>query len=188
MTEARPTDELRREHEKGVTAMRRLWEHCRDRPPVAHPTWAGHIASVGAALSELRSLLGMHFRKEEEGLFPDVRRMVSEGAPAVDIIASFFQDQSDEDLKAHSLLRSRMAEMADLAARLQSREGHCEEAAKELEAKAAFTCDLLERHAGKENTAVFPLIERLLDKSQMSAVAERMQAIQASCAVMLSDE
>jgi iron-sulfur cluster repair protein YtfE (RIC family) len=183
-----PTDQLRREHEVALASMRQLRDACREsaewgcrgRPAVAHDASGKHMEGVGAMLSQVRSMLLLHFRKEEEGLFPDVQQMVSEGAPAVDIIAGFFREQSDDDLKAHTLLRGRMTEMGELLASLRSSETRCEETAKQLQLKAESTHDLLARHADKENTVVFPMIERLLDKPQMAVVVGRIQAIEAS--------
>ena len=180
MSAALPTDQLRQEHEVGLAAMRRLQDGCRDRPAAADGAWGKHMEGVGAILSQVRGMLLLHFRKEEEGLFPDVQQMVSEGAPAVDIIAGFFREQSDDDLKAHTLLRGRLMEMGELLARSRSSETGCEEAARQLQLKAESTHDLLARHADKESTLVFPMIERLLDKAQMAVVARRIQAIEAS--------
>jgi iron-sulfur cluster repair protein YtfE (RIC family) len=175
-----PTDQLRLEHEVALASMRRLRDACRDQSAVVHDAASNHMETAGAILSQVRTALLLHFRKEEEGLFPDVQQMVSQGAPAVDIIAGFFREQSDDDLKAHTLLRGRLLEMAELVASLRSSGTRREEAAKQLQLKAESTHDLLARHADKESTLVFPIIERLLDKAQMAAVAARIQVIEAS--------
>lgn len=147
-----------------------------------------HEEALAKGLSGVRGTLLLHFRKEEEGLFPEVQQMVSEGAPAVDIIAGFFREQSDEDLKAHTLLRGRMLEMSELLARLAASGGGSGKVLERLGLAAEATYGLLQRHARKEETVVFPIIERLLDEAQMAVVAGRMGSIERSAQGLLPGE
>jgi len=177
MRERRPTDELRAEHEVVLGEMRGLVEATARLRSGEGESWLEVGDDLRARLGDLRERLLLHFRKEEEGLFPDVLRVVARGAPRVDVLTHFFGEEADDDLKAHALLRVRMRDLAGLLE--EARE------AGRLEANARMRLgtlvdlmrDLLERHASKEDRVVFPMIERLLDDSQMAAVWERMEAI-----------
>jgi len=141
--------------------------------------WPGVAAEVGGRCGALHQLLLLHFRREEDGLYPDIVRMVSEGASEVDIIAGFFREATDHDLVAHTTLRGRLLEIKELVAAMGQPERDANQVARELQATVASTRDLLNRHAEKEETVVFPMIARLLSEDQMEAVRARLAAIEA---------
>lgn len=172
-------DLLLQEHD----AARKLIEALHDevRALGSSRTEAASLSACRNCLDSLREALLLHFRVEEEGLFPDVQRIVGEGAPKVDILSSFFGDESEEDLKAHTLLRARMKEFADLCEQAQSSSAD-ENAAARLQHVLELTRDLLLRHAEKESTTIFPLITRLLTPEQRSAVEDKMRSIRQSAA------
>ena len=171
-----PAEELRREHEAALSGLRQL------RSAVE-----GHSGDSGGTpalppeftrqLDALRNALLLHFRKEEQGLYPDVRKIVAEGAPEVDILGQFFGEAADDDLTAHHLLRARMREARDAAMALGRSEGADASALSALRTAIHLALDLLARHAEKESAVVFPMVVRLLDESQMAAAGERMRAI-----------
>jgi len=177
MSEGLPLEELRSEHDVALAVMRQVREEARAITASAPSTWSPGADKLVWRLRELRRALLLHFRKEEEGLFPDVRARVAEGAPPKDILAQFFGDQADDDLKAHHLLRQRTEALLRRLQELQ-RTGQLDAASCDpLPALADSTLDLLRRHAEKEHKLVFPMIERLLDESQIAAVRDRMRAI-----------
>jgi len=177
MSKGLPLEELRSEHDVALAVMREVRDEARAITASAPSTWSPGADKFLWRLRELRRALLLHFRKEEEALFPDVRAKVAEGAPAKDILGAFFGDQADDDLKAHHLLRQRTETLLDQLQELQRR-GHLDAAScGPLAALADSTLDLLQRHADKEHKLVFPMIERLLDDSQIAAVRDRMRAI-----------
>ena len=174
MSERLPTDELRAEHEVALRGMGEVVEaSALLRSVSSDKAWE----AVGARLGRLREGLLLHFRKEEEGLFPEVAAMAAQGAPRVDILGQFFGEQADDDLTAHALLRQRMDEMAAVVVEVVKRRRGGGSEAERLGTLVEATRDLLERHAGKEDRLVFPMIERVLSPEQMAAVRERMEAI-----------
>jgi iron-sulfur cluster repair protein YtfE (RIC family) len=177
MTERSPTQELREEHDAALAAIGRLAEGLPGPLSGTGDTGAAARPELGRALAELREAMLLHFRKEEEGLFPDVQSMLSEGAPRVDIVAEFFTGESEDDLIAHHLLRARMREVGELLAALPQAGEWDPELTARLGAALDLTRDILRRHADKEDRLVFPMIERLLDASQMAAVRARFEAI-----------
>ncbi len=177
MSETTPVDALRAEHEVVLGKMRELAEAVLGLRAEEGKQWREVGEGLRSRAGELREALVVHFRKEEDGLFPDVIGMVAKGAPRVDILSSFFGAEADDDLKAHTLLRSRLK---DVAALLDGAEeaGECDSAtAARLGTVVGLAKDLLERHVKKEHELVFPMIERLLDDSQMAAVGERLEKI-----------
>lgn len=177
MSEGLPLEELRSEHEVALDVMRQVAEEARAITAGAPSEWGLEADRLLWRLRELRRALLLHFRKEEDGLFPDVRAQVAEGAPPKDILSQFFSDQADDDLKAHQLLRQRAQSLLRQLQELQ-RTGRLDVAScKPLPALADSALDLLRRHAQKEDRLIFPMVERLLDDNQIAAVRERMRAI-----------
>jgi iron-sulfur cluster repair protein YtfE (RIC family) len=132
---------------------------------------------IRSQVETLEQAMLLHFRKEEEGLYPEVQRITAEGAPAVDILSQFFGQQADDDLTAHRLLRGRMREMLGLLEAVRGAREFDSGWSEGLRAVVGAAQDLLTRHARKEDTLVFPMIERLLDDAQMAAAGERMRII-----------
>jgi hemerythrin-like domain-containing protein len=177
MREIAPIEELRGEHDVVLAKMNEFAQAVTRLQTGEEASWAEIGEDVGAHAAELQEALLAHFRKEEDALFPDVLSMVSRGAPRADILSHFFQDEADDDLKAHTVLRGRLKDVRAVlegAAQVGKVDGA---AAAGLNTLVGLAKDLLERHAKKEHELVFPMIERLLDESQMAAVRERMQGI-----------
>lgn len=174
-----PTDELRREHE-AILAQVTEFASAIDRITGRIRNWDEVGAGIRRLLGAFRRPLLLHFRKEEEGLYPDVREAVSRGAPKGDILSQFFSEQADDDIVAHRLLRGRLR---DVITKLDAFEqaGRAEAIAIDrLQALVHGALGLLQRHADREGTLVFPMIERLLPEDQMAAAADRIQAIAAA--------
>lgn len=180
MNETSPIGELRADHDAALAKMNELAEAVSrlQNARAAGPMQAGE--EVQALTGQLQRALLLHFRKEEEALFPDLLAMVSRGAPAVDILSQFFGEEADDDLKAHALLRGRLRDLCAVMKDASERGRLDEAGAARLDTLVSLTKDLLERHAKKEHELIFPMIARLLDESQMAAVRERMKEISAA--------
>lgn len=139
--------------------------------------WPQVREEVSRRCANFQHLLLHHFRREEEGLYPDVAQMVSEGAPEVDILAGFFREATDSDLAAHAILRSRLQEIAGVLERLKRPGEGFTPLASELHQALEATREVLSRHVEKEETLVFPMIARLLEAGEMMAVRDRLAAI-----------
>jgi iron-sulfur cluster repair protein YtfE (RIC family) len=121
--------------------------------------------------------LRLHFRREEEALFPDARRMVSDGAAKVDIIGRFFGEEADDDLNAHAALGSRVEEMIAILERVQAAGALDEQSRTRLRALFSVVDSLFQRHATKEDRFIFPMVARALTPAQQQAVLDRLAAI-----------
>ena len=168
---------LRHEHDVAIGLMTSILDQA--RAFASSPSGSESSADMRTTLQELRGAMLLHFRVEEDGLYPDARQIAAEGAPRVDILTSFFNEESDDDLKAHALLRARLKELGAMLDRAHT-DGLSAELAARLASTAHVTHDLLSRHASKETTVIFPLIERFLDTAQMAAVEGRMRSIRRS--------
>jgi hemerythrin-like domain-containing protein len=177
MTDTSQLAILRQEHELAIALLASLQEQV--RALASSSSASPSSADCQAQLSQLRSAMLLHFRIEEEGLYPDVKRIAAEGAPKVDILTAFFGDESDDDLKAHTLLRARLREAAGVFDQAQAG-GMSRELASRLGNTLEMTHDLLNRHASKETTLIFPLVERLLGAAQRAAVEEKMWSLRQS--------
>jgi len=182
MSERSATDELREEHRSAILQMSQLEAALGSLAGPVQGVAAEVKSSIKARIESLRGHLFLHFRKEEEGLYPEVQRMVAEGAPRVDILTQFFSQAADSDLTAHHLLRVRLREMQELAEGIERCTGEAGGRApagpvETLRSLVSTSFDLLTRHIEKEDGLVFPMIERLLEPAQMEAAAARMREI-----------
>jgi len=177
MTTEPPLDKLRHDHAVATQAVKAVADLVADLTGSA-PTPRPDIGErLRTSVEELAQILLPHFRLEEEALFPQVRAMMSEGAPAVDILSQFLDGEADDDLTAHFLMRARLRELAsDLDAGQQAGGLAADELAA-IRATTNLLADILRRHAEKEHKLIFPMIERMLDAGQMAEVAERMGQI-----------
>lgn len=121
--------------------------------------------------------LRFHFRREEEGLFPEAKRMISEGAQGADVFGSFFAEEAEDDMSAHAALSRRANDMLEIAVRMDDAGRPDESSAQKLRALAALTSGLLQRHAAKEDTLIFAMLEKGLKPDQVDQVGERLKEI-----------
>jgi len=176
MAELSPVDELRKEHQS-------LLQDCSDLQAVVQALKADDESSRGTAAGMLSDRFGMlqqaqhlHFRREEECLYPDAQRLVSEGAKGADIFGRFFAAEGEDDLVAHTTLRTRVGDILSLLGASKSADRLDNQALGRLRTLVNLTYDLFSRHAHKEDTLIFPMIEGSLNWEQMQAVAERLRA------------
>ncbi len=174
MHDVSPVEILLQDH---AAAREQLSALAADTADLAPAEWAQTPARIGGRFAALRALLLRHFRREEEAVYPDIMQMVSEGEPEVDIIAGFFRQATDADLVAHTTLRGKMQVISKMLAEMRVSEGDLAPLAQDLGAGMKFARDLLYRHTEKEETIIFPMIERLLSEEQLTAVRARMDAI-----------
>jgi len=177
MAVASPLDRLREDHAAAIEAVRDLADLAGALSASAPTPWSDSGERLSGALEKARDILLLHFRLEEEALFPEARAIISAGAPAVDILTQFLDGQADDDLTAHFLMRSRLRELASaLDAGRQVGELDADEVGV-IHTNTNLLADTLRRHAEKEHRLIFPMIERMLDEAQMKEVAERMAHI-----------
>ena len=141
---------------------------------------AGSLGGGAVLRDELEMFqrqLRIHFRREEEGLFPEAKRMISEGAQGADIFGSFFAEEAEDDMSAHAALARRVNEMLDVAVQMEDTGGPDESLVKKLRAFADLTAGLLHRHVAKEDTLIFPMLEKGLRPDQVDQVSVRLKEI-----------
>ena len=174
MSETSPTAILKQDHVVAFTTVDALAQD------LAYPEdvfWAKTAEGIHGRVAALRDALLVHFRREEEALFPEVVDLVSEDAPEADIIAGFFHQESDDDLSAHTTLRLALHGIANLLERMTAPNARPQHSITALRDRFARARDLLSRHVEKEETVIFPMIERLLEEEQLRAIAVRLAAI-----------
>jgi hemerythrin-like domain-containing protein len=174
MAHRSPIDELRFEH-------RLLSVHLADletmlREVTSDEAWERVGLEVCRRLDAFLAALAVHFRKEEDGLFPDVRAMVAEDPTAFDIVGRFFAEEADEDLGAHRVLAARAADMVSTLDEAQRAASLGAVRLQQLLDLTESEKDLMTRHAGKEEQVVFPMIARSLSHEQLTRIGTRLAA------------
>ncbi|MCJ7752377.1 MAG: hemerythrin domain-containing protein [Armatimonadetes bacterium] len=171
-----PFEDLKDEHVALLTEMNDIQSSVRG-------LMGGDAASLGGG-AVLRDELEMflrqlrfHFRREEEGLFPEAKRMISEGARGADVFGSFFAEEAEDDMSAHAALAQRANEMLNIAVQMEEAGSPDERSVQKLRAIAALTAGLLQRHAAKEDTLIFAMLEKGLKPDQVDHVSERLKEI-----------
>lgn len=172
-----PFDELREEHAALLIDVRDLQSSIRRMTQPDATTLGGQVSSVRDQLELLSRRFRAHFRREEEGVFPEAQRMVSEGAQGADVFGRFFAQEGEDDMSAHATLASRAKEMLETATQIEEAGGPDEASARRLLALANLTASLVERHAAKEDTLIFPMIQKSLTPAQVDAVRDRLRVL-----------
>lgn len=179
MSHASPLDELRKEHQLVLADIADI--HAAMRETATSPESARDILS-----GTLRSRLGMfhqgillHFRREEECLFPDARVIVSQSAGRANLLGEFLESEAEEDMRAHQVITARTNEIASLLTAGEQQGSLPALSLSHLRTLVGLTHDLLVRHAEKEDKMVFPLIERSLSTDQLELIYERLRAVRA---------
>jgi len=171
-----PFEDLKDEHVALVTEMSDIQSSVRG-------LMGGEAGSLGSGavlrdeLEMFQRRLRIHFSREEEGLFPEAKRMISEGAQGADVFGSFFAEEAEDDMSAHAALAQRADEMLGIAVQMEAVGRPDESSVKKLRAVAALTAGLLDRHAAKEDTLIFPMLEKGLKPDQVDQVSERLKEI-----------
>lgn len=171
-----PFEDLKEEHTAVLREMQDLQSAVRGLV-------GGDASSLGGAgvvrdeLEMFRRRLRVHFRREEEGLFPEARRMISEGAKGADVFGSFFAEEAEDDMSAHASLAGRTDEMLQVIHQIEASGGPDEASAGKLLALSSLTAGLLQRHAAKEDSLIFPMLEKSLKPEQVDDVRSRLQQI-----------
>jgi len=172
-----PFDELREEHATLLVDVRDLQSSISRMAQPDATTLGGQVSSAQDQLELLSRRFRVHFRREEEGVFPEAQRMVSEGAQGADVFGRFFAQEAEDDMGAHAALARRANEMAEMLGQMQDAGGPDEASARRLLVLVKLTATLLERHAAKEDTLIFPMIEKSLTPAQVDAVRDRLRVL-----------
>ncbi len=171
-----PFEDLREEH----TALLREMQDVQSAVRGLVGADASSLGGAGVARDELEMLLHhlrIHFRREEEGLFPEARRMISEGAKGADVFGSFFAEEAEDDMSAHSSLAARTDEMLGLVNQIDAGGSPDEASGRKLLALCNLTAGLLQRHAAKEDSLILPMLEKSLKPEQVDEVRSRLDQI-----------
>lgn len=179
MSRSSPFSDLRKEHEILLTDVKALTSSVR-QARAAPAEAADRLRTLGEQLDMFTRGLLLHFRREEEGLYPDAQQMISEGAERSDVFGQFFAEEGEDDLAAHVTLGSRAQEMRDVLQEMSDAAQPTDEQYRRLLTLAQLTAALVERHAAKEDTLIFPMIERALTADQVDMVGERLRRLQSS--------
>jgi regulator of cell morphogenesis and NO signaling len=183
-----PLQELNGEHQSLAADVRQIEAAVREIGAAQAPSWAEDARTLRDQVEMFRRALAMHFRREEEGLFPDAQRMVADQAGPGDALSQFFAEEGDEDTSAHASLRTRVKDVLSLAEAMTRATGPDQESLGRLRALVSTTRSLLESHADRESKIIFPMIARALNDDQMEQVARRMNQLGAAADLVDSSE
>jgi regulator of cell morphogenesis and NO signaling len=183
-----PLQELNGEHQSLAADVRQIEAAVREIGAAQAPSWAEDARTLRDQVEMFRRALAMHFRREEEGLFPDAQRMVADQAGPGDALSQFFAEEADEDTSAHASLRTRVKDVLSLAEAMTRATGPDQESLGRLRALVSTTRSLLESHADRESKIIFPMIARALNDDQMEQVARRMNQLGAAADLVDSSE
>lgn len=170
MSPASPIDELRKEHQRLLTDLKDLQDSARESSDQVTATGRDRIEMFQRALQ-------IHFRREEEGLFPDARQLVARSSKRPALLSSFFGSEAEEDIAAHRVLAERTQQLLDLVWDISQAAKPDPPSMARLRALLGLTRGLFERHADKEDKLIFPMIERSLAPAQLEQVGERIHAL-----------
>jgi len=173
-----PFDDLHQEHVQVLADMKTLSATVGGLSAGSDVSWAEESATLRDQLEIVQRGLKLHFRREEEGLFPFAQQAVAEGAKGPDILASFFAEEAEDDIGAHGVLNTRTHEMLSLLSVMQQAERPDSQSLAHLRTLVSLSSGLFERHAAKEDKLVFPMIQRSLSPQQIEGVAARLQQFQ----------
>jgi len=163
-------EELRKDHEvvlAGVRAVVEKVERVEQGGPKPTPE---ALAVCQKSVRALRRAFTVHRCREEVGLFPEVEQLVSQGAPSVDILGSFFAGEAEDDIVAHVGIAEGLQQIDRVLEQLLRRD----EPESDLGEAARGLADLITRHAAKEDTEIFPMMVRVVTREQLADVAERI--------------
>jgi len=183
-----PLQELNGEHQSLAADVRQIEAAVREIGAIQAPSWAGDARTLRDQVEMFRRALALHFRREEEGLFPDAKRMVADQGGRRDALTQFFAEEGDEDTSAHTSLRTRVKDMLSFAEEMTRASGPDEQSLGRLRALVSTTRSLLESHADRESKIIFPMIARALNDDQMEQVARRMTQLGAAADLVDSSE
>ncbi len=172
-----PFEDLREEHTALLQETRDLQSSVRSLVGAEASSAVGGAGVVRDELEMFGRRWRVHCRREEEGLFPEARRIVSEGAKGADVFGSFLAEEAEDDMSAHAVVAGRAAEMLELASQIKEAGGADEASARKLLALSNLTAGLLQRHAAKEDSLIFPMLEKSLQHEQVDVVRSRLQQI-----------
>ena len=174
MGQPSPIDDLKREHQTVLAEIKELEGRVQGLRRGAADTRGDARRELSDRLDMFRRSLMLHFKREEEGLFADAQRMVSERARKVEVLGQFFAGEEEDDMRAHAVLAARVEQMLRLLGAGGQAGGLDEQSLARLRAMVSTVRALLESHASKEDTMVFPMIQRALSAEQMETVRQRM--------------
>ncbi len=179
MIHASPLDELRREHQlvlADIADAHAMMREVSTSPETARGAFSERLRS---RLDMFHQGISLHFRREEECLYPDARGFLSQGARGVGIVGGFLSSEAEEDIRAHQVIAARTNEIAALLAAGVQQGGLTALSLSHLRTLVGLTHDLLARHAEKEDKMIFPFIERGLSADQLAIVGERLRSVRA---------
>lgn len=182
-----PFEDLREEHMALLQEMRDLQSSARGLVG-ADASSLGGAGVVRDELEMFRRRLRIHFRREEEGLFPEARRMISEGAKGADVFGSFFAEEAEDDMSAHVGLAARTDEMLELVNQIDAGGPPDEASGRKLLVLCNLTAGLLQRHAAKEDSLIFPMLEKSLKSEQVDDVRSRLHQLGSEADLTSSEE
>jgi hemerythrin-like domain-containing protein len=139
---------------------------------------------IDQACHLLDTVLAHHARKEEEALFPAMERVIGAHGPTA-VMRMEHQGIHDQG----ALLRATLRELNEVEhPRLEESRKVLQQSvadgagASTLRAHAERVLELVDQHFYKEEQILFPMAERLLERSALDEVAALMQAIDEAAA------
>ncbi|MFQ5826416.1 MAG: hemerythrin domain-containing protein [Dehalococcoidia bacterium] len=164
MSVADPLGTLRRAHDIGLGKLKLLSGAVSGLNKGSNPAALGALKEV---LLFFDGELRVHFRHEEEVLFPALERVIGREGPIAAML-----DEHQSVWRAVDALREKTAQLENTA------EENRGDIAHEIELVGTHIVGLLGSHIDKENGMLFPMAEQTLSATAIREIAERMKAVE----------
>ena len=154
---------LSQAHEAGMEKLGLLSRAASELDSESGPAALGNLKEV---LQFFQGELRVHFRHEEETLFPALQRVIGRAGPIQVML-----DEHQSLWRAVDVLEEKTAQLEGASAENRSK------IARETRLVANHIADFLSSHIEKENSVLFPMAERALSPEALAKVAEQMKAV-----------
>jgi len=159
-----PLDTLRQAHDIGIEKLKLLSGAVSALDEGSNPTALDALKEV---LQFFDGELRVHFRHEEEALFPALARFIGRDGPIAAML-----DEHQSLWRAVDALKDNTAQLEGAAE--ESREN----IAQEIQLIGTHIVGLLGSHIDKENGVLFPMAEQSLSAATIRELAEQMKAVE----------
>ena len=162
-----PMDDLRREHQLVLADMAEAQAAVQELKPGPGASGRGPGQLLRSRLGQFQEGMLLHFQREEQFVYPEASR--------AGLLGEFLNSEAEEDMRAHQVISTRTEELISAAEEIERTGDIDAQGLSRLRTIFGLTHTLLERHASKEDTLIFPMIERGLSAEQLVAMRDHLR-------------
>jgi hemerythrin-like domain-containing protein len=170
-------DEFGDEHRTVIAAMEALMGALHGAADNGQARAASDCSPLLAQAEQFRHTFLVHRLREEDGLFPEVQKAISDATPEMGDVDRFFTGKGREDLRAHQEIDGYLRELTELLQCLAEAPVPDPQALEQARACTALAQELLRDHAAKEDSIIFPRMAAMLAADPRRNVERRLEAL-----------